>query len=387
MTTGIKTVAIPNSGAYETPLFLDATHVYYGAPSIFQAPKLTRDATLADVTTLVSDGNFAVGFVSDGNFVYYTEGPDQATDTNTLKAIPVTGGVATTLPSGVPISHMIYDSGSLYWDTPAEGSGHDAIYRLDVNAPPVTCPNGQTTIVFGNGIDTTRKQATNSVTKVLAPAVLDALGPDVDPSCITFAVAYDEKFSDSNNVLVSTANMFDQIVDAAVQQGIDFAANFWDYWYGNPNVQPLTWLTHIQRTFITSATSIFQPDLLAHEAFYNSELALGHNIIVVAHSQGNLYVNQAYDVVTSLGGSDRFHIVAVATPAHSVAGGGPYFTLVLDVITLVPGSLPANIVNDPPSPCLLGIVYSVDCHNFDNSYMAGDKTRPAIVDATQSFVP
>ena len=67
------------------------------------------------------------------------------------------------------------------------------------------------------------------------------------------------------------------------QRAIDFAANFWNY--VNLVVEPPAAIQDIQRTVITSATSIFQPDLLTHESFYNNELALGHNIVVVAHSQ------------------------------------------------------------------------------------------------------
>lgn len=122
--------------------------------------------------------------------------------------------------------------------------------------------------------------------------------------------------------------------------------------------------------------------------FYSAELALGHKVIVVAHSQGNLYANQAFSVVTALGGSTLFHIVGVATPATSVAGSGPYFTLHGDIITLVPGSLPANITNDSPSPCQ-GALFSVACHAFDDSYMdvqKGDHTRPAIVEAVLAFI-
>ena len=91
----------------------------------------------------------------------------------------------------------------------------------------------------------------------------------------------------------------------------------------------------------------------------------------------------------------RFKVIGVATPAISVAGSGPYFTLVSDVITLVPGSLPPNIINNPPSPCLSFSI--IECHSFDSSYMGvdvqtqtivgGDRTRPAIIAAVLGFLP
>ena len=247
------------------------------------------------------------------------------------------------------------------------------------------CPNSaRTTIVFGNGIGTSLDEAQNTRDHVLAPAILQAPVAAADGSCITFALAYDSTFVDSTNNIITTANFLAQLADAAVQEGIDFAANFWNY--TDFVVTPPAWFVDLQRQLITSATSIYQPDLVNHEVFYNSELGLGHHIIVVAHSQGNLYVNQAYDVVTSLGGANLFQIVAVATPAHSVAGGGPHFTLFGDVITVVPESLLPNISNDPPSPCSAPLGF-IACHDFDNSYMAGDVTRPAIVQAVVESLP
>jgi hypothetical protein len=264
-----------------------------------------------------------------------------------------------------------------------------------VDAAFATCPgNTQTTIVFGNGILNTPDDAQFSLDSVLTPAVLQTLGTSVDPSCIEFALAYDSLFYNSNNqAVVDIENFFPQIADALAQRGIDFAANFWKYW--TLSEPPPAWFQNFQQEVILSATSVFQPDLLTQESFYNSEIGMGHNIIVVAHSQGNLYANQAYSVVTSLGGASLFHIVSVATPATNVAGMGPYFTLHGDIITLVPGSLPPNITNNPPSPCpvsvsALTLPNSTACHSFDGSYMDvtnGDNTRPAIVNAVVAFLP
>src|ERR1017187_7104074 len=116
------------------------------------------------------------------------------------------------------------------------------------------CSSGQqTTMVFGNGIGTTWDEAQSSLNHILKPAILQALRGG-DPACFTFALAYDSTFVDSNNVIISTANKVAQAADAAVQQGIDFAANFWSYW--TFQIQPPSWLEDLQRTMITSATSI-----------------------------------------------------------------------------------------------------------------------------------
>ena len=68
-----------------------------------------------------------------------------------------------------------------------------------------------------------------------------------------------------------------------------------------------------------------------------------HNVILVAHSQGNLFGNKMYTLMNDAQ-KKKFRMVSVATPADHVAGGGPYVTATGDyVIRPIPGSLPSNI--------------------------------------------
>ena len=67
-----------------------------------------------------------------------------------------------------------------------------------------------------------------------------------------------------------------------------------------------------------------------------------HNVLLVAHSQGNLFGNKMYDLL-SVEEKQKFQMVSVATPADSVAGGGGYTTLHSDwVIKAIPNSLDSN---------------------------------------------
>ena len=75
----------------------------------------------------------------------------------------------------------------------------------------------------------------------------------------------------------------------------------------------------------------------------------GHGVIVVAHSQGNFFVNDAYDSFVQ---NDPYfhtawmqkyiHVLGVATPASYVAGGGKYLTFHNDIVQIVPASLGTN---------------------------------------------
>jgi hypothetical protein len=68
-----------------------------------------------------------------------------------------------------------------------------------------------------------------------------------------------------------------------------------------------------------------------------------HNVLLVAHSQGNIVGNKIFTKLTS-SQIKKFRMVSVATPANSVAGGGPHVTVHGDgVIQPVPGALSSNV--------------------------------------------
>ena len=127
----------------------------------------------------------------------------------------------------------------------------------------------------------------------------------------------------------------------------------------------------------------FDPAVVdAHVAMYRAELALGNKVLLVAHSNGNVYADQAYGRLspverTSVG------VVAVATPLGSVPGNGPYVTLVEDkFLQGLPGHLPPNTTNTGGEcPEVLG------CHAFVDVYLDGVASGPRIVQAVGDTIP
>ena len=84
----------------------------------------------------------------------------------------------------------------------------------------------------------------------------------------------------------------------------------------------------------------------------------GSKVLLVGHSQGNLFINQVYDRLrvekTLKKRLNSIGVVAIATPASRVAGGGMYTTLYEDkVINMVrsifPGTKAGNVRNANPS--------------------------------------
>jgi hypothetical protein len=251
------------------------------------------------------------------------------------------------------------------------------------------CQGGRNAIVYTNGISTTDEDALDSLT-VLARELDGRLGTEIDRSCLDFRIAYNGRFTTSDGKVISWVSTFDQIMESGLQLGIDVAANFWTYWQAPTGIQVPAWFADAHRIAILAATSAFQPELLAQERSYSQLLGQGDRIVTVAHSQGNLFANQAHSTVTAFGGSDRFKVIAVATPASRVAGDGPWVTLHGDIITLVPTNKGPNYRNESPQVCPQSASIldsrSVDCHRFVESYLAGDMTRPAILSAVSSAI-
>jgi hypothetical protein len=149
-----------------------------------------------------------------------------------------------------------------------------------------------------------------------------------------------------------------------------------------------------------AATGGLEPDMTNHLNIYQTALQNKQNIVVVAHSQGNLYVNEAYDLLfppPSSPEQNLFHVIAVATPADHVAGGGHYTTLYRDPIWQM-GSLANLIIPTPPSltwnadngPCIVAPSPDKGCHpfsvltnpfiwtfhSFTDSYLGGNASDP-----------
>jgi hypothetical protein len=112
---------------------------------------------------------------------------------------------------------------------------------------------------------------------------------------------------------------------------------------------------------------------------YERAINDGHRVILISHSQGNLFGIRAYDQLESWQ-KKYFKQVSVATPASRVAGGGAYVTLVndniihgTDVILGVPGALAGNARNSQEN--LGGDSYN---HEFVRTYLNGDITQERI---------
>lgn len=266
------------------------------------------------------------------------------------------------------------------------------VWSQDVTCPPdPASPQKTTVLVFGNGIDTTFENAYKVDLTKLEDG-LETLLPSETFSSIEFRIAYNQ----THGKLADLAESAEQKIPSAVPLFFQILA----YTISGPPLgyQPiyLDWISSVSKETLLKD---LKPDLDRHVCFYNGRLEEGKRIIVVAHSQGNYFANEAFARLNPLYRSE-FRTVSVATPDSNVAGGGPYFTLRGDPIGCVPGSLKPLQINKSPSVCrtdasypeicggmLLGSDDIIGCHSFSESYMPGDVTGPLILKSIELNIP
>ena len=108
------------------------------------------------------------------------------------------------------------------------------------------------------------------------------------------------------------------------------------------------------------------------EKYYNESFRYSHRVLLVSHSQGNLFANRVYDSIDPAGYKDYFANVQVASPASSVhAAKGTYITGWVDpIINPIPGSMKHNATLD-----------GIGGHAFVAAYLDSKDTYQKIVKA------
>jgi len=103
---------------------------------------------------------------------------------------------------------------------------------------------------------------------------------------------------------------------------------------------------------------------------YNSKsYNKGHRVLLVAHSQGNIYANAVYERLSWK--KNYTKIVAIGSPANNVAGNGEHITLTSDgVIKYVVGSMNGNVAGSG--------------HTFVDAYLANEASKNAILLAVEN---
>lgn len=213
------------------------------------------------------------------------------------------------------------------------------------------------TIFFLNGVLTTFKEALDD-----ADALAFVLGLQLSPEVsrnMRAGLAYNRSYGFVGDLWEAV----EQRLDSDSEQFYRFLAA----------IDPMP--DFMQAAFTSIASHInhdallSNPNALAHLVLFQGEILEGRKVIVVSHSQGNLFANRIFQNL-SADEQESLGIVAVANPDSVVrnsgripGGASQYTTLTTDVvIRAIPGSMRANtpgsfLLRDP-----LG-------HGFEGSYL------------------
>lgn len=247
------------------------------------------------------------------------------------------------------------------------------------SAEPIPCigqPEGFR-IFQVNGITTNPQKAKQNIHELSK-----IIGPTFNGQNIKYDLSY-------NN----TSGVITDLLQAATQIGLQFSSQVMLWMAGAAGIP--SWLQDILSKAMQGFYPVAANELQDHVAKYRDALLQGNKVLIVSHSQGNLYANEAYEMLRSqnpeLPVAQSVGIYGVATPANNVAGTtSPYLTNNRDFISATPGALPENLTLKYASgeavPAFgLGAFTLIQAHSFTDTYLSPTyNTRLSILDGIQA---
>jgi hypothetical protein len=249
------------------------------------------------------------------------------------------------------------------------------------NSSASICDNTESVIFFGNGVKTLEEDAYDS--KNIIKKRLEIILPSEEFDKLEFDLAYNDTHGLPLDLLESTV----QILTGNVSR---FWRLFWNLeiipdWFSD---KMILLSTALDKTQLVTTDSLWE-----HVKTYQTTIAEGKKVLLVAHSQGNLFGNMAYENLNSRE-KQSFGMVAVANVDNNVIDADePYTTLKDDKIILALITAQFALPTKPMSPNTENQVESPDPlgHSFIETYMAagttsGTKITQQIVAALDNIV-
>jgi hypothetical protein len=224
----------------------------------------------------------------------------------------------------------------------------------------VSCvrPPLSATIYFSNGIKTDVRSA-----KASRAALEISLGTDYNGHALDFAIAYN-----------GTSGMTVDLAQASAQAGSQNNRNI-IRWLNGKNLVP-EWFSNWFDKYLFNRNLDVAKETASHANFYLNDILHGKKVIVVSHSQGNFYVNEAKQLLARQlrnGKISSFAIFGVAVPADNIGGStGSYLTKHRDFIHKVPRSLPPNWKLHHSDGKVADDIGPIQAHLFNATYMSND---------------
>ncbi|KPK27056.1 MAG: hypothetical protein AMJ61_07015 [Desulfobacterales bacterium SG8_35_2] len=222
------------------------------------------------------------------------------------------------------------------------------------------CDSKETVVYFGNGIKTTEDEAYDSL-NILKKQLHMAL-PTEKYELLEFKVSYN-----------GTHGLPLDLLESTLQVLSGNTSRFWRLFWGLEIIPDWFADKFILLSSVLDKSALVTTDSLKnHVTTYKTKIAEGKKVLLVAHSQGNLFGNQAYWLLNSRE-QQSFGMVSVANVDNNVLGAdSPYTTLETDKVIMALLAAQIALPSRPMEPNTENLdKESADSlgHSFIESYM------------------
>ena len=224
------------------------------------------------------------------------------------------------------------------------------------------CDTKEAVVFFGNGVITDEDNAYNSRDIIIKR--LKTVLPPEEFELLDFKLSYNDTHTLPLDLLESTA----QVLTGNI-------SGFWRYLWKLAPVPDWFADKFILLSSVLDYSALLTTDSLAkHVSSYKTAISEGKKIILVAHSQGNMFGNQAYNILSS-DEKRSFGMVSVANADNNVLGNyteqAVYTTLINDRAISKLIDLQLHLPTSPMNPNTENLTVSEDAwgHSFIASYM------------------
>jgi hypothetical protein len=224
------------------------------------------------------------------------------------------------------------------------------------------CDTKETVVFFGNGIKTSEEKAYDS--RDLLKQRLEAVLSVEEYELLDFKLSYNETGGALRDLFESTIQGL--TLDASRFWRIIWMREFMPDWFADKLL--------LLATALDKSALVTNDSLQDHVSTYAAKIAEGKKVLLVAHSQGNFFGNQAYNLLDNRE-RQSFAMVSVANPDNNVLGinspGAPYTTLINDKVIQAIIAAKILLPSRPMAPNTANLDESDDRlqHNFINTYM------------------
>lgn len=243
--------------------------------------------------------------------------------------------------------------------------------------------NSNTIIVHINGIGTTLFDALNRNLPVLDARVRSSISQE-EYELISFDLQHNSTYRDEYGKIVG---ILLDLFEASLQDIQTDVGQFWRI-LGGIKVMPQWFSNRFTELAVSidESAMVTSVDLADQVAYYKRKIAEGNKVVLVPHSQGNFFANQAYG---NLNGeeSQSLGIVSVANPDSYVASGDQYYTTLINDTVILAIIAAKSQISGLPLPMIPNTINSFESwndmsgHSFVHSYMVeGSNSNQQVVE-------